>query len=250
MAQQSQSGAIEAQKGVQSVNENTKALLVQLKEFQDIIEQNNKAIEEIMLGITGIVSFSSENVDLIKELMDRTNAIDITVGAIANVNIQTNMLSVNGAVEAARSGKFGKGFEVVALDIKKLADESRASADKMKTQVTAMKEAIQKAMDDVVQVSGLTRIESERGKKSVSNIQTIMQDISFIHSSVNEITDLSEMSNKSSKESLEAIDGIAKVAIEISNNTKEVTAISDTNIKNLAKVANIVQEVAKMTERL
>jgi len=250
MSQQSQSGATQAQKGIALISEKAKTSIDKVKNMMEIIEKNKVSVDELIEGINDIVTVNVSSTEMIKELMERAKAINNTVDSIGIVNVQTNMLSVSGSVEAARSGKFGKGFEVVASDIKKLATESAAASDQIKAQVSQMQEAIQKAIDNIGLTSQTVRAEGERAKKATANLVTIEQDIKTVRDDVNEVQELAAGAEKNVKESLKAIEEIASAAIQSSKSTKEASAISDTNITNLGSVAKTVQEVASLAQDL
>jgi hypothetical protein len=83
------------------------------------------------------------------ELEERTRRIDKIVDAIVMVTVQTRMLAVNGNVEAARAGEFGRGFSVVAGDIRSLANESSENADRIKDLVKSIQGQITKVVTDI-----------------------------------------------------------------------------------------------------
>lgn len=89
--------------------------------------------------------------------------ITTVVGDLAN---QTNMLALNASVEAVRAGENGKGFGVVAAEIRKLADQSRKSAEKISVIVT-----------DIQMAASLTVRATEEGSKSVQNIGRAMNEV-------------------------------------------------------------------------
>ncbi len=87
---------------------------------------------------------SAESAKNILELEERTRRIDKIVDAIVMVTVQTKMLAVNGNVEAARAGEYGRGFSVVAGDIRSLANESSENADRIKDLVKNVQTQITK----------------------------------------------------------------------------------------------------------
>ena len=87
----------------------------------------------------------------ILELEERTRRIDKIVDAIVMVTVQTKMLAVNGNVEAARAGEYGRGFSVVAGDIRSLANESSENADRIKDLVKNVQTHIAKVAADIEQ---------------------------------------------------------------------------------------------------
>ncbi len=99
----------------------------------------------------------------LSEHLGQIYSITTVVSDLAN---QTNMLALNASVEAVRAGENGKGFGVVATEIRKLADQSRKSAEKISTIVT-----------DIQTAAGLTVRVTEEGARSVKNIGQAMNDV-------------------------------------------------------------------------
>jgi methyl-accepting chemotaxis protein len=88
----------------------------------------------------------------IKDLELVSRKIDKIVDAITQVSIQTNMLAVNGSIEAARAGDFGKGFVVVATDIRNLAHDSAENADRIKDLVKSIQDQIGPVGRDLAEI--------------------------------------------------------------------------------------------------
>ena len=87
---------------------------------------------------------------------------DKIVDAITQVSIQTNMLAVNGSIEAARAGEYGKGFVVVATDIRNLAHDSAENADRIKDMVKAIQDQIGFVGRDLSEIMNTALGEVER----------------------------------------------------------------------------------------
>ena len=108
-----------------------------------------KLLGENKTGINGLVTGLSTSAEASRASIKQMNALELVsrridkiVEAISTVSIQTNMLAVNGAIEAARAGEFGKGFVVVATDIRNLAHDSSENADRIKDLVKAVQDQI------------------------------------------------------------------------------------------------------------
>jgi methyl-accepting chemotaxis protein len=102
----------------------------------------------------------------IKELELVSRKIDKIVDAITQVSIQTNMLAVNGSIEAARAGEYGKGFVVVATDIRNLAHDSAENADRIKDLVKSIQDQIAFVGRDLSRSSARPSARSRRPRPS------------------------------------------------------------------------------------
>jgi methyl-accepting chemotaxis protein len=97
-----------------------------------LLASNKANVDALIVNVGKSAEAAGESAKNILELEERTRRIDKFVDAIVMVTVQTKMLAVNGNVEAARAGEYGRGFSVVAGDIRSLANESSESADKIK----------------------------------------------------------------------------------------------------------------------
>ena len=98
------------------------------KKAKDSAEEGAAKISEIVSSITDIASSSQKVSLMIDELDDSSKKIGDIIQIITGISAQTNLLALNAAIEAARAGEAGRGFTVVADEIRKLADESNSAA--------------------------------------------------------------------------------------------------------------------------
>lgn len=104
----------------------------------------------------------------IVRLSEQTNQISTMSTLVTDLANQTNMLALNAAVEAVRAGEYGKGFSVVATEIRKLAEQSRNSAEKINALVTDIKNSTQ-----------ATVTVTDEGNKTVENIVEAINNIAI-----------------------------------------------------------------------
>src|SRR6185312_12406930 len=121
-----------------------------------------------------------ENVRKVSELEQISRRIDKIVDAIANVSIQTNMLAVNGSVESARAGEFGKGFAVVSTDIRNLARDSAENADRIKDLVKAVQDQVGLVRRDLEEIANAAAAEVEKSKIISADLVSIARDMKLI----------------------------------------------------------------------
>lgn len=107
-----------------------------------LAEEGTKAVNETILRMSTLKDKVEAVSQAIARLSEQTNQISGISGLVGDLANQTNMLALNAAVEAARAGVHGKGFGVVASEIRKLADQSKKSAEKITALVTDIQSAI------------------------------------------------------------------------------------------------------------
>lgn len=162
-----------------------------------------KANIEKMLTLKQKIQIIAE---LILELSEHTQQIGDTIGIVEDIAEQTNMLALNAAVEAARAGENGKGFSVVASEIRKLADESKRAT----TKITSLIKAIQQATNSTVMATEESSKEIELGVKIADkiniNIESLINLIGEVKISVEEIYADSENQTTYSNDTSSVID--------------------------------------------
>jgi methyl-accepting chemotaxis protein len=254
----------------QKVNINSKDEIgVMANEFNIFTEKLGKTITDIQ-GLTTEVSKSndylkksmdnlingeeSESMGLtnkeIEKLTNISNNIGEIVVAIDSIAEQTNLLALNAAIEAARAGEAGKGFAVVADEIRKLAEQTNRETDKISNLIENVKQGVNNVRNGGVVVNKKVEVGLKLSQLSRENINKITDfalknssDIKEISSSVNEqVTASNEVTG--------AIDTIAQSSIDIESLSLTTTEIS-TNIKtSLLEKQELINSLNELVDNL
>ena len=176
--------------------------------------------------------------ELILELSDFVQSISSTIGLVEDIAEQTNLLALNAAVEAARAGEHGKGFAVVASEIRKLADESKQATSK-----------IISLINDIQQTANSTVLATEEGTKEIEsglelahiiseNIEQLIGSISEISASINEIIASSNQINSDTASAKEYIEEISKLA----DNNKQFADDTESICEKIESTSNNLKQ--------
>jgi methyl-accepting chemotaxis protein len=138
-------------------SEQAKAAVTAARQALELTEHGTKAVEETLEGMFALEQKVTLIAEQMLQLSEQANQIGSISQLVADIANQTNMLALNSSVEAVRAGEHGKGFTVVANEIRKLADQSQRSAEKISELVSQ----IQSAISSTVMVT-------EEGSKMVS----------------------------------------------------------------------------------
>lgn len=174
--------------------------------------------------------------ELILELSEHTQQIGETIAVIDDIAEQTNMLALNAAVEAARAGENGKGFSVVAGEIRKLADESKQATSK----ITSLIKDIQQATNSTVMATEEGSKEIEAGVKIADSIN---KNIESLISFISEVKAASEEISVDSESQTEYSNNVDSDIHTIHDGLKTSLKMLEEKIKNINSLDEITDSL-------
>jgi methyl-accepting chemotaxis protein len=160
-----------------------------------------KAVETSMLGITHTAEEVARVGETITELNSRVNDILSMVDVIKSVAEQTNLLALNAAIEAARAGEQGRGFAVVADEVRSLAQRTQQSTQEISEVVDVLKISSQNAFSSIE--SG-----NQQAKEAVVNAEQISEVLAKIVNNIRSVDDVTRVVASSTKEQSTVIQSI------------------------------------------
>jgi methyl-accepting chemotaxis protein len=186
----------------------------------------------------------------VKRLGDRSKEIGQIVEVITAIAAQTNLLALNAAIEAARAGEHGKGFAVVADEVRKLAEQSAQSAEQIAQLVTTIQtdtnktiESTEIAAKEVVQGIGIVNIAGESFKQIQDAISEVANQIQQVSSAIQQMSEGTEqMAN-----SIHLVSEVAEIA---ASRTQNVSAATEEQLASMEEISASAFSLSKMAEAL
>ena len=191
-------------------------------------------IQETIQVMSRINDRVQESAEVIKSLGIRSDQIGEIVGLINDVADQTNLLALNAAIEAARAGEHGRGFAVVADEVRKLAERTSDATKEIRETIQAMQAETKKAvvsMEEGVSEVGKGTTEAA---KSGDALQDILGQINKVTSEINQIAVASEQETATTNEIATSIQQISQVMQETAKRIQE-NAGASASLANLSK---------------
>ena len=218
--------------------------------MMQMLTNNKNSIDRLVEGIHRSVGSSRTSLKQIKELELVSRRIDKIVDAITTVSIQTNMLAVNGSIEAARAGEFGKGFVVVATDIRNLAHDSAENADRIKDLVKAVQDQIGIVWRDLEEIISAASSEAEKAKTVTSALVSIESDLSEVGRSSRDILSAATEIAAAITQVKTGVDQIAAAAQEAERASDEASAAAKKQAQGAEELAAAIEEIASLADEL
>ena len=213
-------------------------------------ETNSNSLICLRLLPEASAAASGGSLKQIKELELVSRRIDKIVDAITTVSIQTNMLAVNGSIEAARAGEFGKGFVVVATDIRNLAHESAENADRIKDLVKSVQDQIGVVGRDLDEIMGTASTEAVKAKSITSSLVSIETDIGAVDSGAREIVAAANEIVTAVTQVKAGVDQISSAAQEAEKAATEAATAARQQSQGAEELSAAVEEIASLADEL
>jgi methyl-accepting chemotaxis protein len=213
-------------------------------------ERGGSAIETIVDGMHTIRSTINDLATDITQLGSNSDQIGDIVKVIDRIAEQTNLLALNAAIEAARAGEHGRGFAVVASEIRKLADGSVQATKEIAAHIASTQAVIGEVVSAMERLT--ERVESSA--ESTSSASGALQDIvSAVLAANRQIGEISSVARAMSANSYQVIRSIEEITKSVSINmqaTQQMTKQSDEVNKAFSDIASISQQNASSVEVL
>jgi methyl-accepting chemotaxis protein len=217
---------------------------------QSASDEGADAVAQAAEAIAGVRDTSTAVTEAIQHLAAKSTQIGGIVETITGIAGQTNLLALNAAIEAARAGEQGRGFAVVADEVRKLAEESQRAAASIAGLVEEIQGETQRAVDVVEDGARRTQEGVAVVDRAREAFERIGASVSDMTARVEQIAGAIQQIAASSERMHEGMGEVAAVAEESSASTEEVSATTEQTSASAQQIASSAQELARSAEEL
>ena len=244
------STAKETERGVVSQQTEIQQVVNAVREMASVVAENaetadseakegNRVVKATMAQIESLSRDINAASEVIDKLQQETDSIGSVLDVIRGIAEQTNLLALNAAIEAARAGEQGRGFAVVADEVRTLASRTQTSTQEIQDMIerlqTGAREAVQMMEKGTAQAG-----ESVKQAAAASNsLNAITEGVSSIKDKTNQIASASEEQSAATREMENNMNNIASVARQTSESSVQIAA----NSAQVAKLADQMEGI-------
>ncbi|PAD69010.1 methyl-accepting chemotaxis protein [Bacillus sp. 7586-K] len=212
--------------------------------------EGNQAIKKVNEQMNSIYENVNSLSEAIKGLNDRSNEIGQITNVITGISAQTNLLALNAAIEAARAGEHGKGFAVVADEVRKLAEESTSSTEKIAQLIQLIQsdtdktiQTMKKAAEEVYSGLNVVHVAGDSFQKIELAVNGVVSQIEDISESLKKLANGTDIVN-------ESIQNVSDVAKESAMITQNISAATEEQLASMEEISSSSQSLARLADDL
>lgn len=200
------------------------------------------ALEERAKETTDITSRVGSSIEMLKTESEMINGF---VETISEISGQTNLLSLNASIEAARAGEAGRGFAIVAEEIRKLADESNRAAEEIRNNVNKISVQTLASVNSAKEAESMVALQAQTVEEVINVFKNMDKQIAHLFSNMKEIAESTEIADKERNDTVAAVENISSIIDQSAGNSAHVHDMViqlRSSVQKLEHIAQVLDE--------
>lgn len=247
----------EANAGVEEMASNAQLVASSVQKVKEkselsvkIAHEGYASVDAAAKSMDEIKEFSKNVVDVVNQLFSASKEINVIVNTITSIASQTNLLALNAAIEAARAGEAGRGFSVVAEEVRKLAEESSSAAKSIGDLISDIQSKIDEAVKTTEKEVALVEEGTENALRVKASLDEIINSINSLNKYIEEVSAAAEEQSASTQEMSAVINSISNAIEETVKSTEDMAGSINTQSQAIVKFEESAKNLEAIAEKL
>ncbi|MBC8783524.1 methyl-accepting chemotaxis protein [Pseudomonas fluorescens] len=228
--------AIEMTASIEEITRHASRALDMANQAEALAKDGGRVIHQVVSDMDGIARSAKQSAQVIRTLDKESEAIYSIIQVIKGIADQTNLLALNAAIEAARAGEQGRGFAVVADEVRSLAGRTSASTQEIASMVGRIQQSTREAV--ISMEEGVVQV--DKGMVVTADVERAIRDI--LQATLNTTELVNDISRTISEQSL--------ASNEIAHQVEMIAGASKANSKVIGKTASTTDELSALAGML
>jgi methyl-accepting chemotaxis protein len=248
--QQTSAALVQIEKSAGLAKTNAGAAVKRVMDIEAVLGTARSSAAKLITGVSEALNITKASVGKIAHLERIGRNIEKIVDNIALVAVQTTMLAVSGAVEAARAGDAGRGFALVSNDIRGLARDTSTNLDRIKDTVRGILDQIALLRQDLEQVIASNEAEVQNNENVTASLKRLEGDIAALNTANREIVQGADAILSAVTETAAGAKQIAAAAEEAGSAARQASTASSQQARGAEDLAASIEEIASLAQEL
>jgi methyl-accepting chemotaxis protein len=235
---------------IDAVSENAEKAAEETKEATGTAHNGNKVVGHTVNDMERLSEVVGESAKMVNNLGERSDTIGKITDTISGIAEQTNLLALNAAIEAARAGEAGRGFAVVADEIRKLAAQSDEAANQISSLIGQIQNDTERAVSSMQEGTDQLKATRASVEETGKEFQEIVHLVETIANRSKQIAEASRSAAKNAESCQTSIENIGEMSRSVVSNSETVSAATEEQAASVHEMATSSQQLSETATAL